>query len=274
MGVDHGAHFTALGKPRGIDAAGQGEIADGVVVGGRIAAEGEGAEGRTEIARASVGRGLIRDENVGRKIGARPELVRDHAPHARILNRRARPVTGEHRVRAAFVGGLAMGHGPDDGDLVGDLRSCFQVLRKINAVEAGFDAVERAAVFDRGGHLGVEGFLVRHATRQVDVDNRLGLAHAGGERFTLGAEGLRTEKVTHGHADRAQQANVQKFPTRRPPEVGCKRLIHGWWEGSLTGGRTRRRAGGEPEVRQTMALRRPKPTEVSCARQDDWHGFG
>ena len=51
------------------------------------------------------------------------ELVADDAdPMLGILQRRAGPVAGEHVVRAALVGRLAVRHRAADGDLVGDLR--------------------------------------------------------------------------------------------------------------------------------------------------------
>lgn len=240
MCIDDGAHFAALGETRRVDAAGQREVAHGVVISRRIAAEGKGAERCAEVARASVGRGLIGDENVGREVGARAELVGDDAAHAGVLDRRAGPVAGEHRVRAAFVGRLAVRHRADDGNLVGDLGRFLQVFRKIETVDAGLNGFHGAAVFDRSRHLRVERLLVGHAAGEVNIDDRLCSAETGcGEWRDAGRVGLRAKQIAHGHPDGAEQADVEKFAATRLPEVRGDGRLH-----AMGGGNRRTKWGG------------------------------
>ena len=97
------------------------------------------------------------------------------------------PVAGEHVVGAAFVGGLAVGHRADDGDLVGDLGGFLQVLAELDARDRGVDGAEGAAVFGGGEGFRVEGFLVGHAAGQEDVDDALATPFVGVVDFLVAA---------------------------------------------------------------------------------------
>ena len=62
-------------------------------------------------------------------IGRSPGAISFFSPltaHARKLEGQAGPVAGEHVMRAALVGGLAVRHRPADGDFVGDLCRVFE----------------------------------------------------------------------------------------------------------------------------------------------------
>ena len=107
-----------IGPPRLVDPAGEVEVADLEVPPRRVGAEAERAVGAGEITTSGVRVGHRRDAHVRRHVVLRAELVADHAAEARKLQRRARAVAGEHVVRAALVGGLAVRHRAHDRDLV------------------------------------------------------------------------------------------------------------------------------------------------------------
>ena len=130
----------------------------------------------------------------------------NHGAEARILQRRAGADAGHHVVRAALVGGFAVGHRADDRDFVGNLRGLLHQLGEVNALELGLDGAHRSAILDGGIHLRVEGLLMRHAAGQVDVDDVLGLAFLGGRRFVS----LRLERVAERQPERAERADLQE----------------------------------------------------------------
>ena len=193
--VHHVEHPATLVEPCHVDARRQVEVAHLEVGVGRVGAQTECRVGRTEIAGAGELVGLAGNADVRRQVLAGTELVRDHRPEARVLERRARAVAREHVVRAALVGGLAMRHRPADRELVGDLRRVRQHLAEPHAGEHRLDAAERAAVLGRRERLGIERLLVGVAAGEIDVDDRLRDALAGG--FAFGGMGrLHAEVVT------------------------------------------------------------------------------
>ena len=75
---------------------------------------------------------------------------------------------------------LAMRQGTHDGDFVRDLGRLFQQLGEMNPIEFRFDRAERTAIFDRRQQFRVKGFLCRHATWEINIDNRFGRAFLDG----------------------------------------------------------------------------------------------
>jgi hypothetical protein len=59
-------------------------------------------------------------------------------------------------VRATIVIGFAMSHRANNTNFVGHLRGLFEMLGKVNSFDAGFDAAQRAAVFDGRQHFWIE----------------------------------------------------------------------------------------------------------------------
>jgi len=121
-------------------------------------------------------------------------------------------------VRAAFVGRLAVGHRPADGDLVGQLSGLLQALVKVAAGDLGLDRGHLAAILDRRQWLGVPRFLMRHAAGHEDVDQRLCLAFLLAGLLSLCR--LETEQVGEGEAESGRDPDVQETAPRWPPEVG------------------------------------------------------
>ena len=131
-----------------------------------------------------------------------------------------RAVAGEHVVRAALVGGLAVGHRADERDLVGDLRGFLHELAELDAGDFRVDGSERPAVFGGGEGLGIEGFLVGEAAGEEDVDDALG----DGVVLAVGlgvAERLVAEELRQREADAAEQADVEELAAGR---VAFKRI--------------------------------------------------
>ena len=156
-------------------ALGQREVAHGEIATGRVATQPERPEGAAEIAAPGVLVGHVGNADVRRQIFARSELVRHHTADARVLERRAGAVAGEHVVRAALVGCLAVGHRAADGDLVRDLGGLFERLAEAHPRKLGGDVPAWPAILERGVRLGVERLLVCHAAGQENMDDRLGL---------------------------------------------------------------------------------------------------
>ena len=90
-----------------------------------------GENDELQVAGAGVVVRLVGDADIRRQVVARAELVGDDAAHAGEGEGRAGPVAGEHVVRAALVGGLAVRHRADDGDLVGDLGGLGEALAEL-----------------------------------------------------------------------------------------------------------------------------------------------
>ena len=181
------------GKPGRVDAAGQGEVADGEVIGGRIGADGEGAIGAAEITSLGVGRRQPWDADVWREVCPRPVLVRDHTPEARVGERGAGPIAREHVVGAPLVGSLAVGHRPHDGDSVGDAGRLHELLAELHPRDRGVDGPKLAAVFDGREGLGVERFLLGPPAGQPDMDHALGGSLEVGKRLGVGPGRLHPE---------------------------------------------------------------------------------
>ena len=182
--------------------------------------------------------GMAGNADVRRQVVARAVLVADHAAHARELQRRAGPVAGEHVVRAALVGRLAVRHRADDGDLVGDLRpSCGSVSLKTTPASLVCDRAQLAAVLDRGVRLGVERLLVGHAAGQEDVDDALG----------LGLDDVVVLLLGLGLLERKKSASVRPSPpaptVRKPRRPGFMSESLQSSPGSLVSGESRRRVG-------------------------------
>ena len=152
-------------------AFGKVEVADLVVFVGRIGTDGERSVGGGEVARVGEFVGHLRNANVGREVFARAEFVGDHGAHRRILQGGRRAVAGEHVVGSAFVGSLAVGHGPDDGELVCDFGQLRDFFAKTDAGEGGLDRAIGATILGRSEGFGVEGLLMRHSAWQEDIDD-------------------------------------------------------------------------------------------------------
>ena len=83
----------------------------------------------------------------------------DNRPEARIRQRRRRLVAGEHVVRAALVGRLAVRERSDHSELVGDARQTGNRLAKY-IPSLGLDRLHLSAILKRTVRLGIESFLV------------------------------------------------------------------------------------------------------------------
>ena len=68
------------------------------------------------------------------------------------------------------MGGLTVGHGPADGDLVGDPGGLLEVLAQLHPFDLGIDPAHLTPVVNGSQWLGIEGVLVGHATGQEDVN--------------------------------------------------------------------------------------------------------
>ncbi len=97
--------------------------------------------------------------------------MRHHGAETWIEQRGARLIAGEHVVRAALVGGLAVRHRAADRDLVRNLGGVLQMFVDPHAGDVRFNAAEWAAIFDGGEWLGIPAFLVRHATGHENVND-------------------------------------------------------------------------------------------------------
>src|SRR5258708_3959706 len=220
VSVHDRAHFAAFGKALLIDAVGQGQVANFEILARRVRPEAEGAVSGAEITGAGELGGQVGNADVRGQIVARAQFVRHDAAKARIMDRRAGPVTGEHVVRAPVVVRFTVGHGTDHGYFVRHFRGLPQVLGKDDAVEFGLYRAEGAAVFDGRQQLGIEGFLRGDAAGQIDVDDRLG-RRTFADRVGGGGRGLQLEEVAHRQAEAAQQADVKELaPVGAPGMFG------------------------------------------------------
>jgi hypothetical protein len=136
-------------------------------------------------------------------------------------------------VRAALVGGLAVGHRADDGQVIGDLRGVLEELRKLHAGNGGIHRAERPAVFDRGERLGVPGFLMGAAAGQEDVNQIL--RGCLDWRGCSGLRRLQAQDVAHGKAEAADEAGKKEFAAIDLLEVrgvivprDWFDFVHGW----------------------------------------------
>ena len=178
--VDRSQHGFAGGEALGIDAAWQRQVLDGEARIGRIATQAKRRVGAGEVTRSrEVGRHRG-DANIGREVFAGSKFVADDRTKARIDQRRAGTIAGEHIVGATLVGGFAVSHRAANGDLVGDLRGLGEVFAKEHAIDLGADRANLAPIFDGSQRLGVEAVLMGHATGKEDVNDRLGFAFLGG----------------------------------------------------------------------------------------------
>src|ERR1051326_498745 len=156
MFIHNCAHFATLDESLFVHTSWQIQIANLEVPIGRVRAEAEGAISGAEKAGPRKRIRLAGDTHLWRQNVSRAEFMRDDAADARILNSRAGPPAGEHIVRAAVMVGFAMCHRPNDTNLVGDFGGLFQVLRKMNALDAGFDRSKGTPIFDGSENLGIE----------------------------------------------------------------------------------------------------------------------
>jgi hypothetical protein len=116
-------------------------------------------------------------------------------------------------VRSAIVIGFAMSHRADNANFVSDFRGLFEVLGKMNALDAGFYGAEGSAIFDGCEHFGIKRFLRGNAAREKDIDNRLRRG------FGAGGLGLKFKKVTESQTDAADETDKKELATVRPPNV-------------------------------------------------------
>ena len=208
MFVDGGEHAAAaIETLRGDILRGE-EVADGETLVSRIATERERTEGAAHVARALVRDALARDNDVGRKVIAAALFVRDDRTIARELKRRARAVTREHVVRAAFVRRFTVRHRTDDGQLVHDLRDVDELLADVFARDGSLDRRVRTAVIRRGERLRVPRLVLRHAARKVDVDDGVGHRVEGLDAGDRGR--LEAKHVREAQAERADHADVHE----------------------------------------------------------------
>ena len=161
-----------------------------------------------------------------------PNSSRHHAAEAGILDRRAGAISGEHVVGAAFVGGFAMGHRADDGDLVRDVGGCFEMFAEDFAGDARLDRPERPAIFDRGVGLGIERFLRSDPAGQKNVDDRFCLAFFCRREIDFGQISGLCRRHPHvlpeAQPQPAHQSDIKEFSTRRrPPMAWAAAATHG-----------------------------------------------
>jgi hypothetical protein len=121
-------------------------------------------------------------------------------------------------VRAAFVGGFAVGHAASHGDLVRDGCGVLEAFVEDRAFDFRLNVGHVPAIFDRGVRFGVPAFLVGHTTGHVDVDDRFRLR--GLLRGRLSGTRLHLEEIAESQADSADHADLEKCPpTERRPEA-------------------------------------------------------
>jgi hypothetical protein len=111
------------------------EILHSEAIVGRVAAEAERRERRTQVAGAREFVWHAGNANVLRQIVARRELVRHDAPHAGKRESRAGLVAREHVVRAALVRCFAVRHRTAQRDFVRDLCGLRETLVEDDAVD-------------------------------------------------------------------------------------------------------------------------------------------
>lgn len=80
----------------------------------------------------------------------------------------------------------------------------------MHAGDLRVDGAEGAAVFGRGEGLGIEGFLVRDAAGEENVDDALGDGFVRAVSFR-GSCGACAEKLREGKPDAAEQSDVEKL---------------------------------------------------------------
>ena len=203
-------HPPPLVESGDVDAARQAQVLDLKIAVGRVAPEAEAGVRGAEIARPGELIGLIGDADVRGKIVAGAELVGHHRSHARVLQRRARPVAGEHVVGAALVGRLTVGHRAADGEFVGNLGGMGKKFAHPNTRHIRLDASQRPAVFDRGKRLGIERLLMGHATGKEDADHRLRRTLVAGVVLDVAPRLLHAEEIAEGKAEAPDNANREK----------------------------------------------------------------
>ena len=214
-------HRLTLAEAIGGYATGEFKIADRkTLVAGRIAAQAERPVRRAEITAAGVGIRHTGNANIGRKIVSYSQFMRHNGPEARELDRRAGPIAGEHVVGAALVGGLAVRHGANDAEFVGDIGCLLHVLAEHFPFDFRLHRAERAAVFQRGKGLGIPGFLGGHPTGQIDMDDALGGGGRGRGGDTGGAGGvLQLEEVAKRQPQPPDHSHIQEITTAGPAKM-------------------------------------------------------
>ena len=84
----------------------------------------------------------------------------------------------------------------------------------MDAGNLGGDGAERAAVFDRGHRLGVEGFLGRHAAGEEDVDDGLRDGLLVRDLLDVGV-GHAAEVLREREPQPADEADIQELAAGR-----------------------------------------------------------
>ena len=112
--------------------------------------------------------------------------------------------------------------GADDGELVGDGGGLFQQAAEVLAC-VRLDGPQFAANLDRGVGLGVERVDVAHASREKDLNDRVGRWRLGrsivGLRAGTEAGAAQHQKVAERQAHPAEHADLQNLAPRRRTEV-------------------------------------------------------
>src|SRR5947207_1768101 len=103
MRVHDSPHLATAGKMLFVHSSREVQIADLETAIRRISAQAKGTVGRTEETRPSESVGLAGNADIRRKVVPRAKLMRDDAPNAGILHRRAWTPAGEHIMRAPIM---------------------------------------------------------------------------------------------------------------------------------------------------------------------------
>jgi len=106
-----------------------------------------------------------------------------------------------------------VGHGANDANFIGYFCGLFEMLRKMNAFDAGFDRSQRTPIFDGSEHFGIERFLRGYATGKEDVDNGLR------GRFGTCGLSLKFKEISDSQADAANETDEKKLATIGPPNM-------------------------------------------------------
>ena len=174
MLVDAFEQATAAVKALLVDILRRQKVTHGEAFIGRIATEGKRTKGATHIARALFGDGLRRHHDIGRQVVARALLVRNDRTETWKLNRGARTVAREHIMRTTFMRRLTVRHRAHDRELVHDLSDVDEFLADILTRKGRLDRRIRTTVIRGSERLGIPGLVLRHATWQVNVNDRIG----------------------------------------------------------------------------------------------------
>jgi CRP-like cAMP-binding protein len=118
------------------------------------------------------------------------------------------------------VGRFAVGHRANHAQLVGESRGLGQRVAKQHARNLGLHHAHFAAVLDRRVRLGVERFLVSHATGQEDMNDRLGGPFEVRVALLLGSRFAPQQVGERQAAKPGQGTNRQEIPPADRAEMG------------------------------------------------------